>query len=374
MPSNLTGTDMRANSEAAYADSDVVQNVSNHLAEMQEKLGVDSSIPEPPASPAESPEPTLEPEPEPEPEPSSELADDGSPTPAEPAEPAAESGDQKPAIPDNYYRAAVHSGFTPERISKQYEIDAEGTLEFLKQNYEHVNNLSRQFADLGRTAIGLKQKEAAQQIPTQQPAVQKPELDVEKLRKQYEDDPFGAMVELFKTQAVQPQQVSQPEPTVIQPDRAAFEEQAAALQQLHQFFKIDDMEVYKDFYGEISDESMFDWGSLPPGQLANRRALVNLADQIIAGHELQGKQVSTAEGLQLAHLVITEPIREQIVREKIVSQVKKRSKGITLKPSGSGPATAAATTGQGVKSEEQALTNLQQRLPGFRQKLGFTRE
>ncbi len=131
------------------------------------------------------------------------------------------------------------------------------------------------------------------------------------------------------------------------------------------------MEVYGDFYGKVGDESMFDWSALPPGQLANRRALVDLADQIIAGHELQGKSISTAEGLQLAHMVITEPIREQVIREQISSSVKKRSKGVTLKPSGSQPKVPAGTSGQGVKSEEQALANLEQRLPAFREKLGY---
>jgi len=373
MPSNLTGTDMRANSEAAYDASDVVQNVSTHLAEMQEKIGVDSSIPEPPEPPAESLKSTPESESELESESESESADDDGSTPIEPAESAVESSQEKPAIPDNYYRAAIHVGYKPEQISKQYENDAEGTLEFLKQNYEAVNNLSRRFANLGRAAIELKQKQV-EQVPAQQPAMQKSELDMKKLREQYEDDPFGATIEAIKALTVKPEQSAvEPAAQAAQPDRAAFEEQAAALQQLHQFFETEDMEVYKDFYGSVPMENMFDWTSLPPGQFANRRALVGLADQIIAGHELQGEQLSTVEGLQLAHLVITEPIREQIVREKITSQVKKRSKGITLKPSGAATKTAA-TSEQGAKSEEQALVNLQQRLPGFREKLGFTRE
>jgi len=379
MPSNLTGTDMRKDSDAAYTAPDVVNNVSQHLAEMQGKLE-DSSIPQPPEPPAESSEPTpiSEPvsEPEPKPEPTSEPADDGGPTPIEPDGTAAEPSQGKPAIPDNYYRAAIHIGYKPEQISKLYDTDAEGTLEFLKQNYEAVNNLSKQFANLGRTANELRQKQAAtQQVQTQQPVVQKPELDMKKLREQYEDDPFGATIEAIKVLTVKPEQPPAVEPVaqVIQPDRVAFEEQAAALQQLHQFFETEDMEVYKDFYGSVPMENMFDWRSLPSGQLANRQALVNLADQIIAGHELQGKQISTAEGLQLAHLVITEPIREQVVREQIVSSVKKRNKGITLKPSGSGVTAGSITPqSQGAKSEEQALANLQQRLPEMRRKLGYT--
>ena len=381
MPSNMTGTDMRKDSEAAYTAPDVVQNVSQKLVEMQEKIGSDSSIPEPPASPAEPPEPTPEPEDgsEPEskqePEPTQEPADDGSSTPAEPEGVAAESeGQQKPAIPDNYYRAAIHSGFKSEQISKLYEDNADETVEFLKQNYEAVNNLSRQFANLGRSAIELRQKEVAQAAPVQQPAVQKQEMDVEKLRKQYEDDPFGAMFETIKAFTSLPQEkaVEQPAAQVVQPDRVAFEEQAAALQQLHQFFNAEDMKVYSDFYGVVPDESMFDWSKLPPGQLANRRALIDEADAIITGREFQNKPISTIEAMQLAHLQLAAPMTEQIVREKITSQVKKRSKGITLKPSGSATATPTST-GTGVKSEKQALTNLEQRLPAFRQKLGFTR-
>jgi hypothetical protein len=380
MPSNMTGTDMRPNSDAAYDASDVVQNVSTHLAEMQEKIGSESSIPEPPASPAEPSEPTPKPEggaePEPKVEPTQEPADSDVSTPAEPEGAAAEpEGQQKPAIPDNYYRAAIHSGFKPEQISKLYDANADEAVEFLKQNYEHVNNLSRQFANLGRSAIELQQKaQVAQVTPAQQPAVQKQEVDIEKLKKQYEDDPFGAMFEMVKAVTAKPDQTPvEPAAQVVQPDRVAFEEQAAALQQLHQFFKTEDMEAYGDFYGVVGDENMFDWTSLPPVQLANRRALVDFADQIIAGHELQGKNISTAEGLQLAHLVITEPIREQIVREKITSQVKKRSKGITLKPSGAASTVPAATGQGGKKSYEQAEANLQQRLPAFREKLGFTR-
>ena len=372
---------MRPDSEAAYGASDVVEKVSQHLTEMQEKIG-DSSIPEPPAGPAEPPESTSEsddvsesesePEQEPESESTSEPTDDDDSTPAEPVESAVESDQQKSAIPDNYYRAATHVGYKPEQISKLYEADAEGTLEFLKQNYESVNNLSRQFANLGRAAIELQQKRTETAQVSAQPQV---DFNEKKLREQYEDDPFGATIELLKTFTSSPQKkMTVEQPTqAVQPDRGVFEEQAAALQQLHQFFKTGDIEIYKDFYGEIGDENMFDWSKLPPGQLANRHALVNLADQIIAGHELQGRQISTVEGLQLAHMVVTEPIREQIVREKISSQVKKRSKSITLKPSGSASKTATTATGQGKKTYEQAQANLEQKLPAMREKLGFTK-
>lgn len=388
MPSNMTGTDMRKDSEAAYTAPDVVENVSQHLTEMQDKIGSEPSIPEPPASPAEPPESTSEPEPEsgpeskqepePESEPEPEPTDEDDSTPAEPEGAAAESDSQEtPAIPDNWFRAATHSGYTSEQISKMYDADAEGTMKFLKHNYEAVNNLSRQYANNGRIAIELQQKaQAAQAVPAQQPTAQPPKMDAEKFRQQYEDNPAEAIFELFQGLTSSPQEkiAEQPAAQTVQSDRAAFEERVAILQQFHQFFTAEDMNAYKDFYGEATDGNMFDWSKLPPGQYANRQALSDLADQIIAGHELQGKQISVAEGLKLAHLAITQPITEQVVREKLVKQMKKRSKGVTLKPSGAQPKPATGTSRQGgAKTYEQAEANLQQRLPAMREKLDFTR-
>ncbi len=107
----------------------------------------------------------------------------------------------------------------------------------------------------------------------------------------------------------------------------------AIAQQLHTFFTGKELEAYKDFYGFPDEKNPYDWSGTTPGQVANRQAVIQEADAIIAGHELQGKQISVAEALEKAHLRVSAPIAEKVIREKIIKEVKKRSKGITLKPS-----------------------------------------
>ena len=364
MAGEKTGTDMRDDSHA-YENQDVV----NKVAQTLEQFGGEPSIPEPPASSASEPEPTSESEPKVEPEPT----DDGKPTPNEPSGQAAgEKGeDEKPPLPDNYFRAAQHQGWTPEEIAELYDQNPKQAIKTFGKIYESTNNLSQQFAAAGRVAIELERKKVQ---PAAQPQMveQKPAVDVEKLRKQYEDDPFGTMVELVKSATQKPESTVTPQatPTTQPESRQTFEEDMAILQQLNQFFGAEDMESYGDFYGASKDASgnaLYDYGLLSPGQRANRQAVVNLADQIISGAELQGQQMSVAQGLELAHLAVTRPMTESVIRGKIVSAVKKRNKGITLKPSGAKTLPDSATGG-GQKTEEQLEIDTAARLAALRSK------
>jgi len=144
----------------------------------------------------------------------------------------------------------------------------------------------------------------------------------------------------------------------------------AVLQQLNQFFGAEDMGVYEEFYGSTKDadgNALYDYKSLTPGQQANRQAVVSLADQIIAGAELQGTQMSVAQGLELAHLAVTRPMSETVIREKLVSAVKKRGKGVTLKPSGA-KTSPTDSAGGGQKSEGQLMIDTAARLAALRAK------
>lgn len=341
MSGSNTGTLMQPDGEAAYESS--VDKVAETLAKFEEE----HSIPEPPTpavKPDSTPEPEPEPEPgqEPEPEPESEPepAEDGDSTP-ESNEDAGQEPTEKPAIPDNYFRAAQHQGWKPEQISKLYEADAEGTVEWLKQLYDASNNLNGQFAELGRAKIALEQKQTESKTMSQET---KPELDLDKLRERYEDDPVGVMLDIVKAQTPKPQE--QPAAQSAQTNRR--EEDMAVAQQLQTFFTAKDLEVYQDFYGSPDKSNPYDWSKTTPGQAANRQAVIQDADAIIAGYELQGKQISVSEALEKAHLRVSAPIAHQIVREQIVSQVKKRSKGITLRPSESQGVVA------GLKAEEKS--------------------
>ena len=64
--------------------------------------------------------------------------------------------------------------------------------------------------------------------------------------------------------------------------------------------------------------------------------MFELADQIRAGRALQGLDTTVDEALAQAHLLVSEPIRETMVRKGIVSKLKKRSNSLSLRPGSTG--------------------------------------
>ena len=118
--------------------------------------------------------------------------------------------------------------------------------------------------------------------------------------------------------------------------QADNQESLAVVQQMNSFFSQPSMKPYEDFYGPAMDESGVpypDWSHLSPGQKANRVAAAEQANDISSGMELRGKSLSVGEALSRAHTVVTDGLKESIIRNKIIASSKKRTKGITLRPS-----------------------------------------
>ncbi len=263
---------------------------------------------------------------------------------------ANKGGDKKKDIPplsDAYYRAAIHRGWKPEEIDEMYEANPELTVRTLGNIYEAVNRTSKEFAALGRAA-----KEAVAPKTDVQPAPEaeaKPEfkgIDIEKLRKEYPDDSVVDLVKAVQDQSkalfdeVQELKVVRPALTSSQPSdvntqqvRAVEQEAAAIEQQIETFFKADELKGYEDFYGTLPKDAT-DWSKLTPGQKMNRWTVIEMMDQMIVGARTLGRELKIDETLNLAHLSVTEPIREKVIREDIQAKVVKRNSSLTLKPSG----------------------------------------
>lgn len=314
-----------------YQTPEVIDKVSEHLSLLD---GEDVVTPEPKLEPAGESEPT----PSPKPKKEAEAAGDEEPTP----EPESKPATDEPTLPDNYYRAAIHNEWTPEEISDFLKADPEKALKTFERLYKTTNEMSKRFAQLGETALKVQQPQPQPQ-PVVQPAVQD-FVDMKKIREEYSDNPLvdviGTLNEGLKKVLAQRQEQPQPvaQPQTVQVDRARYEEDMAIAQQLQHFFGADDMKSYDDFYGASLDESgkmLMTVDHLTPGQQANRTAAIRLADRILAGSELQGAAMPVSEALELAHLVVTEKIREKAIRDNLVAKVVKQGKGLTLKPSGS---------------------------------------
>lgn len=367
----MEGFDKVESEQGSYDDSAVVNKIQQHLKEYG-GAGDDVDEGAPPIPESKS-DPTEEDGSTPI-EGGKKSADESESTSDTEDEQAAgdDGGKQKSAIPDNHYRALLHSGWKPEKVSSLYEKDPELLLELAEKAYEDVNNLSQQFAQLGRSRIEMdKQKQKADQPPAQQPiqpAQQGP--DLVKLRQQYEDDPFGATVELLKAFVPQSQEPHMQMP-IQQPQsqpKEEFQEDLALAQHLISFFGDSSMESYKDFYGATYDDKNHPYLStdhLTPGQRENRRQVLTIADQILAGASFQGREMPIQEALAMAHITVSGPITKQIVRNELVSQVKKKAKGVTLKPT-SRKATLPKKAGE-AKTEKELEKATEERLQRYKE-------
>ena len=193
-------------------------------------------------------------------------------------------------------------------------------------------------------------------------------VDIEAIKKEYPDDPIVAVIEAMNSQNEiffnEVQKSRQAGPAQMQPSgptpeqvRANAQETRAIEQQIEGFFTADDLKSYKDFYGGLSKDAT-DWSSLTPGQKANRWAVIELMDDMLTGAQANGRDMKIAEGMALAHLKISEPLREQIMRSELKTKVQKRSKSLSLKPSAASKRVVPASSAKLEADTTERLKNV----------------
>ena len=268
---------------------------------------------------------------------------------------------EPPAIPEHLYRAAQHSGWEPKDIVDLYKQNPKMAEKTFEKLHSDMNNLSQQFSQLGKVVREKQQPAQQQQVQQVQQVQQQDFVDVKKLREQYEDNPLVDMIAALndglKKAVGEKSEQPVPQPVVQQQQQNTVQDDMAALQQINVFLGAKDMGDYNDFYGPIVDANKFpllDWRTLSPGQQANRHALTQEADLILVGAELVGRKMTIADALTMAHLKLTAPMQGQVARNKVVSQLKKRSKGVTLRTKGTKK--AASTGGQMSDEQLEAVT------------------
>ena len=272
----------------------------------------------------------------------------------------------KPGLSEAYYRAAVHQGWKPEEVKEFFDKDPKLADRTFANIYDSTNKLSREFANIGRAKQELAKKgpEPESKVKPVEKSEYK-EVDISKLRKEYDNDPLVEMMaqqqEQNKALFDQVQELT----TVKQPDqpavteeaiRANIREEATTQQLITTFFGGDDLKVYDDFYGAVPKDAK-NWDDLTRDQKINRWGVLEMADQMLIGASSQGREMDEVEAMTLAHLSVSEPIREKVIRDEIKANVVKRGKGLTLKPAG-GKKPEASKPG----SKEELINVTRQRL------------
>jgi len=276
--------------------------------------------------------------------------------------------DEKPAenppLSDALYRAAIHRGWTEKEVDDFYDANPTLCVQTLSKIHESVNRSSKEFAALGRAQKMQPQPAQQAEKTTLQSETTTESLDIAKLRKEYPDDPIVDMIEVMqknnmalqgKVDELAQQQYA---PVQQQMSQTQLREQQLIQQQIEGFFASEEAQAYGDFYGSLPKDAK-DWDSLTPGQKANRWAVIEMMDQIVTGAASLGQTMDIVDGMRRAHLSVSEPLREKVIRDKIVKQVKKRSKSLSLKPSNAAKSSGNAKDGDDlVEITRQRLAKL----------------
>lgn len=360
MSGSNTGTDMRSD-ESAYNDKDVQNSVAAHLAALRDGKGSEPPTPEPKDTE------------ELEADDASSLSDsdqddaadaDNEPSPTQDDDPGPEAGEEKLSIPENVYRSVLHNGWKPEEVAEFYKASPKQALKVFEKLHASTNDLSRQFAEIGRTRIEMRKQPQDGSGTAEKPAAV---IDIEAIRKADPDNPLLPALEGMNKVLTQLTTRREAEPP--QRQQANAQEDIALATQVMSFLGSDQMKLYGDFYGPAYDADRmptFDGRGLTPGQRANRDALLEQADAIWVGAKEHGRNLTVPEALGLAHSLLTDGMRTEKVRQELVSKVKQRSKGMTLRPGKSKPATIRE--GEKPKTEKELELRTEARLTALRNK------
>ena len=289
-----------------------------------------------------------------------------------------ESGDKDKAvvIPEQLFRAATHNEWKPEEITKFWKDSPELAKKTLEKMHTDMVNTNTQYAEHGRAAKQIQEQRTQlenQKIVPNAPAKQKDYVDIEKAREEFGDGAAAIikqlndrLVDVTTTQKPIQQESSAQQETQL----ARRERSMAALQQMVYWFADDSMKGYEEFYGAGKDSNglpLLTTDHLTTEQRKNRNAVIGMADDIEAGIQIRGGSASIPETLNRAHTILTKDVQTAVIRNGILKSAKKRSKGITLRPSGTKVKTEIKLKPGEKVTEKQVYTNAATRLKRLQQ-------
>jgi len=238
-------------------------------------------------------------------------------------------------LPEAYVRAAVHQGWTEKDVKEFFEAEPDKALKTFGNIYQSTLRISEVFSQAGRAAKKSSEEPVKVATDTKSTSVGLTPEQLKKIEDEYANDPI---VSILKTQdAAIKNYDSRLRQIESRPAVEVKDDVVAVMTEIDAFFTSKEIEPYKEFYGSVPKGKQWQ-DSLMPGEHANRLAVAELADAIASGAMLQGRKMGVAEALTLAHLSITDKVRDRIVVNRIKSKVVNREKGLTIKPRGSSKA------------------------------------
>lgn len=252
-----------------------------------------------------------------------------------------EGGKEDAELSDAFLRAAVHRGWKEEAAKKYFETDPEAANSLFQNLLIDVNKASGEWAALGKAKLEAERKAAEVLIVPEKPA-EKPVfkgVDVDKLIRDNEIDDNTAAILRAQNESIEALA------GMVQPPAAPVVPAAPAAPaaptgpdpnvelEIENFFKSEGLKAFGEFYGGLKLGQ--NWDDLSGGQQSNRWKVLEQADYLMAGAECAGQAMDAVTALERAHMMVSEPIREQAIRDSIKATATKRKKSMTIRPSDS---------------------------------------
>ncbi len=265
------------------------------------------------------------------------------------------------SLPDAYYHTAIRQGMEPGEIKELFEANPEVAIRVLGKIHEASNKVANDFATMGRTKMKSANKPADAATATETIAAKK--VDLAALKEEYGAD--SAIVKFAEdmqasipANTIVPEIVAQPQnQLIVQPQNVALDPRVEVM--VNQFFTADTLKPYKDFYGEGKDVN-----KLTMEQNQHRWDVLDKADEIAEGAALMGRPITPDEAMDMAHSLISKDVQKQAMRAEFKATIKKRGKGLTLKP-------AQSKTAMPVKDAKATEKDLEAKVEAQMDKIGL---
>lgn len=258
-----------------------------------------------------------------------------------------------PTLPDAYRRSLKAYEWTDAEIDEAAKQP--GFLTTAAKLHQSRNKEIAAWAEVGR-----QQRKATPSTPNKDAVpnfadapVQLKPVDAAKLKKQYGEEALIDEIVGPINQVVE--RINQILPAVQQTQQRSQQAQIEMLtRQVDGFFSGKELAPYKDTYGADS-------ASLNDTQLQARQKVLEMADALVVGARQQYRTLSFDEAMQMAHDSVSSGTKKQAARTEITTQLKARSKALTLKPSArtgtrpTGPAASRSDLEKNVKAKLAAM-------------------
>ena len=233
--------------------------------------------------------------------------------------------DDAPTLPDAFRRSLVAYGYTDAEINRDFNKHGPAFVSTAAGIHSQRNQELAAWSAAGRAARDGDNVSH----PANDQSAELQKLDVDALKAEFGDD---AMIDQIAAR-INPiiDRVTAMVPGIEKVQTDAKEQANAQLRKtVEGFFVSDDIASrYSTVYGDGNK-------TLNEPQLLNRQRVLEEADALVTGAQLQGRNLTVEQALQNAHDMVSHEFVQQATRKSIKKEAKTRNRGISQKPANRG--------------------------------------